>query len=105
MQWNQTRPLAGRSSVLLAPFSACSPPVAGPPPDDGAPWFYYVHSYAAFVEGDDASDAAVATCDYGKQVVAVVERDGLYGTQFHPEKSGRAGLRLLGAFVELCGER
>jgi glutamine amidotransferase len=94
MQWNQTHRLEGRPSVLLAPFASQQPP-----------WFYYVHSYAAFLEDGEDGQAAVATCDYGTQVVAAVERDGLYGTQFHPEKSGSAGLALLAAFVELCGGR
>ncbi len=41
----------------------------------------------------------MAICDYGGPVVAAVERDALWATQFHPEKSGAAGLRILGNFV------
>ena len=69
----------------------------------GAPWFYFVHSYAAHPLGDEARGAVVATCDYGGEVVAAIERGPLWGTQFHPEKSGHAGLEVLGAFVAACG--
>ena len=58
-------------------------------------WVYFVHSYAP----EDGPDV-VATCDYGGPVVAAVERDRLWATQFHPEKSGVAGLALLRAFVD-----
>lgn len=57
-------------------------------------WMYFVHSYAPEPSGD-----VVATCDYGGPVVAAVVRDNLWATQFHPEKSGTAGLRLLANFV------
>jgi glutamine amidotransferase len=58
-------------------------------------WVYFVHSYAAEV-GDDI----VATCDYGGEVAAVAERGNVAATQFHPEKSGANGLRLLRTWVE-----
>jgi glutamine amidotransferase len=58
------------------------------------PWVYFVHSYAP-----EASDDVVATCDYGGPVTAAVERDNVWATQFHPEKSGANGLRLLANFV------
>jgi imidazole glycerol-phosphate synthase subunit HisH len=57
-------------------------------------WTYFVHGYAA-----DRFDHVVATCDYGGPVVAAVERDGLWATQFHPEKSGTTGLAILANFV------
>lgn len=57
-------------------------------------WVYFVHSYAA----DDGPDT-VARCDYGGPVVAAVERGTVWATQFHPEKSGRTGLAILGRFV------
>jgi imidazole glycerol-phosphate synthase subunit HisH len=57
-------------------------------------WAYFVHSFSA---EDDTH--AVATCDYGGPVVAAVEREGLWATQFHPEKSGTAGLDILANFV------
>ena len=61
------------------------------------PWMYFVHSYAPEDDGP-----AVATCDYGGPIVAMVERDRLWATQFHPEKSGDNGLALLRNFVALC---
>jgi glutamine amidotransferase len=60
-------------------------------------WVYFVHSYAA----TDHTDV-VATCDYGSPVVAAVERGSVWATQFHPEKSGAAGLRVLGNFVDVA---
>jgi glutamine amidotransferase len=60
-------------------------------------WFYFVHSYAP---DDDAN--ATAVCDYGGEVVAAVERGNVWATQFHPEKSGANGLRLLSNFVSRC---
>jgi glutamine amidotransferase len=59
-------------------------------------WVYFVHSYAA---PDGA--ACIATCDYGSDVVAMVRRDDVWATQFHPEKSGASGLQLLTNFVAL----
>lgn len=59
-------------------------------------WVYFVHSYAADADGD----SVIATCDYGGPVAAAVERDGLWATQFHPEKSGTIGLELLRGFVD-----
>jgi glutamine amidotransferase len=57
-------------------------------------WVYFVHSYAA-----DRHEHAVATCDYGGPVVAAVEAGALWATQFHPEKSGATGMRILANFV------
>ena len=65
---------------------------------DGLPeptWAYFVHSYAADADPADV----VATCDYGGPVTAMVGRDRLWATQFHPEKSSDAGLALLANFV------
>jgi imidazole glycerol-phosphate synthase subunit HisH len=58
--------------------------------------FYFVHSYAP----EPGGDVVAAVCDYGGPFAAAVEHGNLFGTQFHPEKSGRAGLALLANFVE-----
>ncbi|MFB6091963.1 MAG: imidazole glycerol phosphate synthase subunit HisH [Haloquadratum sp.] len=65
---------------------------------------YFVHSY--YADPDDP-DAVVATTDYGVRFPAVVanEAGNVFGTQFHPEKSGETGLRILRNFVEFCAER
>lgn len=60
-------------------------------------WMYFVHSYAA----DTEPELVVATCDYPSPVTAMVRRGQLWGTQFHPEKSGRPGGKLIANFVEL----
>jgi glutamine amidotransferase len=57
--------------------------------------FYFVHSYAP----EPGGDAVAAVCDYGGPFAAAVEYGNLFGTQFHPEKSGGAGLALLANFV------
>jgi imidazole glycerol-phosphate synthase subunit HisH len=57
--------------------------------------FYFVHSYAPEPDGE----AVAAVCDYGARFAAAVEHGNLFGTQFHPEKSGAAGLALLANFV------
>ena len=63
---------------------------------DAAGWYYFVHSYAA----EPGGSLTLATTDYGGERAAIVATDGLLGVQFHPEKSGAAGLRLLRAFVD-----
>jgi glutamine amidotransferase len=62
---------------------------------------YFVHSY--YAEPDDPG-ATVATAEYGDDFAAVVanDRGNVFGTQFHPEKSGETGLRILRNFVDLC---
>ncbi|HEY6373831.1 MAG TPA: imidazole glycerol phosphate synthase subunit HisH [Candidatus Sulfotelmatobacter sp.] len=57
---------------------------------------YFTHSFRAPV-----MDATVACCDYGGRFSAAVEREHLFGVQFHPEKSGEIGLKMLGNFCEL----
>ncbi len=65
---------------------------------------YFVHSYYA-VPDDDA--AVVATTDYGTDFASIVanEAGNVFGTQFHPEKSGETGLRILRNYVDYCVER
>ncbi|WP_458185755.1 imidazole glycerol phosphate synthase subunit HisH [Haladaptatus sp. NG-WS-4] len=62
---------------------------------------YFVHSYYAIPEDDDA---IVATTDYGTEFPSIVadESGTVFGTQFHPEKSGETGLRILRNFVDIC---
>ena len=89
MQWNQLQPGDGAGS----PTGRCpaSGLLAGLPP---SPWVYFVHSYAPELSADTSS-----TCDYGGPVTASSERGAVWGTQFHPEKSGAVGLGILANFV------
>jgi imidazole glycerol-phosphate synthase subunit HisH len=59
-------------------------------------YFYFAHSYAAPAAGDHT----VAVCDHGTPFAAAIERGNLFAVQFHPEKSGEAGARVLRNFVE-----
>jgi len=61
-------------------------------------YMYFVHSYAAVPEPGDT----VAMTTYGEDLAAAVERGTVMGTQFHPEKSGAAGLRVYANFVSMC---
>ena len=63
----------------------------------GGECVYFVHSYHAVGCGDSLA----ATVEYGIDVTAAVARGNVYGCQFHPEKSGEAGLNILRAFCEL----
>jgi glutamine amidotransferase len=85
MQWNLLVPHGTGPSALRAAVGV------------GA-WVYFVHSFAP-----DVGPECVAVCDYGGPVAAAVESGNLWGTQFHPEKSGSAGLALLAAFAARCG--
>lgn len=82
IQWNPLRPVGDRPSSILA----------GLPAD---PWMYFVHSFVPPIGPE-----TVATCDYGGDITAAIERDHVWGTQFHPEKSGTLGLAVLANFVE-----
>ena len=57
---------------------------------------YFVHSYYAV----DCEDSLIATAEYGKELTAAVEKGNVMGCQFHPDKSGSVGLRILRAFCE-----
>ncbi|MBS4029981.1 MAG: imidazole glycerol phosphate synthase subunit HisH [Clostridiales bacterium] len=61
-------------------------------------YFYFVHSYHA---RPDREDVILATADYGIDFPAVVQKDNVYGIQFHPEKSSRLGLRILANYGRL----
>ncbi len=63
--------------------------------------FYHVHSFAARPAG---REDVIGTTEYGERFATVVERGVVHGVQFHPEKSSRHGLELLGNFVRLCAE-
>lgn len=60
-------------------------------------FFYFVHS---FYLTESEGDIAAATTQYGVEIECAVEQGNLFATQFHPEKSGKAGLKLLKCFLE-----
>jgi glutamine amidotransferase len=69
---------------------------------DGVPdssWVYFVHSYRV---KPNNPDIIVADSDYGIEVPAVINKGNLYGTQFHPEKSGKVGSTMLKNFLREC---
>lgn len=82
MGWNQLRPL--RDCRLLRDI-----------PTDA--YFYFAHSYAAPAGGP----ATAATCDYGREFTAILETERIFGVQFHPEKSGAPGAKLLDNFLRV----
>jgi glutamine amidotransferase len=81
MGWNQLH--EPRADALLEGIAARS-------------WVYFVHSFAA-----PPSAQTLASVSYGAPLAAVVRRDNFCGTQFHPERSGRTGSRLLANFLRL----
>ncbi len=84
MGWNQV--IAQRESGLLEDI-------------DPQAYFYFAHSYAA-LDSNDASSSA--TCAHGAEFVAVVEKQNICAVQFHPEKSGEAGARVLRNFLRMA---
>lgn len=64
--------------------------------DDGS-YIYYVHSYASTIH----SEQSIARSQYGIEFSAALHRDNFYGCQFHPEKSGAIGSRILSNFIAL----
>ena len=83
MGWNSLR--IQRSSQLLAGLSESD-------------YFYFAHTFAA----NTSAGEVVATCEHGANFTAVLEHKNIFATQFHPEKSGSAGARLLQNFVSLA---
>lgn len=71
--------------------------------DDGAD-FYFVHSYAGMPPAGLEDSVVLATTEHGRPFVSAVARGSLLGVQFHPERSGTDGLRLLANFVGLVRE-
>jgi imidazole glycerol phosphate synthase glutamine amidotransferase subunit len=63
---------------------------------DARPFVYFAHSYYV-----PENERAAATCTYGLRYTAALEAGNVFGTQFHPEKSGAVGLRIVRNFVEL----
>ncbi len=64
------------------------------------PYFYFVHSYVC----EPADPKMVAgTTEYGKRFTSVVVHESVWGSQFHPERSGRLGLQLIRNFIARCG--
>jgi len=61
--------------------------------------FYFAHSFCAEVADADAN---VAFTEYGFDMTASVQKGNIYGTQFHPEKSGKYGLEVLRNFYDIC---
>jgi len=68
---------------------------------DGS-WVYFVHSY--YVKPKDKGLVA-ASSHYGIRIPAVLENGNLFGTQFHPEKSGQIGASILKNFLEVCSQK
>jgi len=64
--------------------------------------FYFAHSFYAEVTDHKAK---IAYTDYGFDLPASVQKANIYGTQFHPEKSGKTGLKVLQNFYEICKKR
>ena len=64
--------------------------------------FYFVHSFKVLPKKEEV---VVTVCNYGKEIVAVVEDNNIYGAQFHPEKSSLKGLKIIknfGKLVDRC---
>ena len=83
MGWNRLR--IQRTSQLLGGLSESD-------------YFYFAHTFAAATPANEV----VASCEYGANFTAVLEHKNIFATQFHPEKSGAAGARLLQNFVSLA---
>jgi glutamine amidotransferase len=60
---------------------------------------YFVHSYHAV---PDDNSAVISTTEYGVEFASIIARENVFGTQFHPEKSGETGLKILRNFIEFC---
>jgi len=82
MGWNEIVPQNGAKLLTgLAPH----------------PYLYFAHSYYA-----PLTNASAATCQYAVDYTAVLESNNIYGVQFHPEKSGPLGLKIVKNFIDAC---
>jgi imidazole glycerol phosphate synthase glutamine amidotransferase subunit len=88
-------PHVGWARVDLTPAGQAHP-MLGPLFGDGPQFFYHVHSYHPTALPDDA---VLATGEYEQVFPTLVGKGNIVGAQFHPEKSQRAGIELLGAFA------
>ncbi len=59
--------------------------------------FYFANSYYV-----PKNQYTIASCNYEKEISAIVKKDNFYGMQFHPEKSGKLGIKILENFIKLC---
>jgi imidazole glycerol phosphate synthase glutamine amidotransferase subunit len=69
---------------------------------DSEAYFYFAHSYAVPFGGEEQALETRATCSYGGEFVAVTETENIFAVQFHPEKSGDAGQRVLENFLRIA---
>jgi imidazole glycerol phosphate synthase glutamine amidotransferase subunit len=69
---------------------------------DSEAYFYFAHSYAVPFGGGERALETRATCSYGGEFVAVTEKENVFAVQFHPEKSGDAGQRVLDNFLRIA---
>jgi len=83
MGWNELKP-EGKMTLLSNLNFPC--------------FVYFAHSY--YVEPEDR-EVVVTITEYGKEFVSMIQRNNIYGTQFHPEKSGEKGLEILRNFCNL----
>ena len=70
---------------------------------DPNPFFYFVHSYH-FVADKENSSVVTSFCMHGEKITASVQKDNIFGVQFHPEKSQSNGLKILKAFTDMAKE-
>jgi glutamine amidotransferase len=82
--WNNIRLI--KESALLKNF-------------ESGPDFYFIHSFAFQVE---TQKSIIATTDYGETFCSVIQKENIFGVQFHPEKSQNAGMLLLKNFLDLA---
>ena len=67
---------------------------------DGS-WVYFVHSYRIV---SPEKEITMASTEYGTKFPVVIEKDNLFGTQFHPEKSGAIGEKIIKNFIGVCNK-